>query len=29
MILAIPLTVALKLGLEMSDRTRWLAALMA
>jgi len=29
MILAIPLTVALKLGLEMSDRTKWLAALMA
>jgi len=29
MILAIPLTVALKLGLEMSDRTRWLAALLA
>jgi predicted PurR-regulated permease PerM len=28
MILAIPLTVALKLGLEMSDRTNWLAALM-
>lgn len=28
MILAIPLTVALKLGLEMSDRSRWLAALM-
>lgn len=29
MILAIPLTVALKLGLEMSERTKWLAALMA
>jgi AI-2 transport protein TqsA len=29
MILAIPLTVALKLGLEMRDRTTWLAALMA
>jgi len=29
MILAIPLTVALKLGFEMSDRTKWIAALMA
>jgi AI-2 transport protein TqsA len=29
MILAIPLTVALKLGLEMGERTKWLAALMA
>ena len=29
MVLAIPLTVALKLGLEMSDRTKWIAALMA
>jgi AI-2 transport protein TqsA len=29
MVLAIPLTVAVKLGLEMSDRTQWIATLMA
>jgi len=29
MVLAIPLTVAVKLGLEMGDRTRWIATLMA